>query len=89
MTSCVLPAEAPVIEQLVHLVIYLVVVGCILGLLLYLVSIAPVPEPWKGWLHFLVIAVGVIIAIYILLGLIGGGSVPRVRLGAFAAGGLA
>lgn len=77
------------IATVVHLIVYLIVVGIILGLLLYLVNISPVPEPWKGWLHFLVIAVGVIIAIYILLGLIGGGSVPRVRLGAFAAGGLA
>lgn len=69
------------IESLVALVIYLIVVGCILGLLLYLVSIAPVPEPWKGWLHFLVIAIAVIIIIYILLGLVGGGGVPKIKLG--------
>jgi fumarate reductase subunit C len=67
-------------ESLVHLVIYLIVVGCILGLLLYLVAISPVPEPWKGWLHFLVVAIAVVIVIYILLGLVSGGSVPRLHL---------
>lgn len=63
------------ITALVNLVIYLVIVGCIFGLLLYLVSIAPIPEPWKGWLRFLVIAVGVIILIYVLLSMISGGGV--------------
>lgn len=61
------------IEQLVHLVIYLIVIGCIFGLLLYLVGIAPIPEPYKGWLRFVVIAVAVIILIYLLLGLVSGG----------------
>lgn len=59
------------IAQLVNLVIYLIVVGCILGLLLYLVSASPVPEPYKGWLRFLVLAIAIIIIIFILLGLIG------------------
>ncbi len=67
------------IQGLVNLVVYLIVLGCILGLLLYLVSISPVPEPYKGWLRFLVIAVSVLILIYFLLGLIGGG-VPQLRL---------
>lgn len=61
------------IASLVNLVVYLIIVGCIIGLLLYLVSISPVPEPWKGWLWFVVVAIGVLIVIYVLLGLIGGG----------------
>lgn len=69
------------IGSLVNLVIYLIVVGCILGLLLYLVSASPVPEPYKGWLRFLVLAIAIIIIIYILLGLIGGGSMPKIKLG--------
>lgn len=69
------------IGSIVHFIIYLIVVGCILGLLLYLVAISPVPEPWKGWLHFLVIALSVVIVIFILLGLISGGSMPRIRMG--------
>jgi hypothetical protein len=67
------------IHGLVNLVIYLIVLGVILGLLLYLVRISPVPEPWKGWLWFVVVAVGVIIVIYLLLGLIG--DTPKLRLG--------
>jgi hypothetical protein len=67
------------ITTLVNLVIYLIILGVILGLLLYLVRISPVPEPWKGWLWFVVVAIGVIIVIYLLLGLIGGGP-PRLRL---------
>jgi len=70
------------IEQLVHLVIYLIVLGVIFGLLLYLVSISPVPEPWKTWLRFVVIAFVIIAVIYVLLGLVSGGSVPRLRFGA-------
>jgi hypothetical protein len=69
------------IESLVHLIIYLIVVGCIIGLLLYLVNISPVPEPYKGWLRFVVIAVAVLIIIFVLLGMIGGGGMPKVRLG--------
>ena len=38
------------INGLVHLVIYLIGICCILGLLLYLVNISPVPEPFKGWI---------------------------------------
>lgn len=61
------------LAQLVNLVVYLLVAGIIVGLLLYLVNISPVPEPWKGWLWFLVVAIGVLIVIYVLLGLISGG----------------
>ena len=70
------------IATLVHLVVYLIVVGIILGLLLYRVGISPIPEPYKGWLRFLVIALTVLIIIYMLLGLIGGGSIGRFKLGA-------
>ena len=67
-------------DALVHLVIYLIVVGCIIGLLLYLVSISPVPEPFKSWLWFVVIAIAVLIIIfYVLLPLVG--SPPTFKLG--------
>lgn len=58
---------------LVHLVVYLIIVGCVIGLLLYLVSISPVPEPFKSWLWFAVVAIAVLIVIfYILLPMAGG-----------------
>lgn len=59
------------LATLVHLVIYLVIVGCILGLLLLLVNRAPIPEPYKGWLHFAVLAIAIIMLIFFLLGLVG------------------
>lgn len=60
------------LDALVHLVIYLIIVGCVIGLLLYLVSISPVPEPFKNWLWFAVVAIAVLIVIfYILLPLAG------------------
>lgn len=66
------------IASLVHLVIYLIGIGCILGLLLYLVSISPVPEPWKTWLRFAVIFFAVVILIFLILNVIG--SAPRLRM---------
>lgn len=65
------------LTALVNLVIYLIVVGCVIGLLLYLVRISPVPDPYKGWLHFVVIAIAVIIIIYMLLSLVGNGGGMR------------
>jgi phosphoglycerol transferase MdoB-like AlkP superfamily enzyme len=68
------------LDALVHIVIYLIVVGCVIGLLLYLVSISPVPEPFKSWLWFFVVAVAVLIVIfYILLPL--AGAPPAFHLG--------
>ena len=67
-------------DALIHLVIYILVAGCILGLLLYLLSISPIPEPFKGWAWFLIIAIVVIaIIFYVLLPMLG--SVPSVHLG--------
>lgn len=72
------------LAQLVNLVVYLIVAGIIVGLLLYLVNISPVPEPWKSWLWFLVVAGGVLCVIYALVGLISGGgtgSIGHLRFG--------
>ncbi len=67
------------IDALIHLVVYLVIIGCIIGALLYLVSIAPMPEPFKSWLWFAVVAIAVLIVIfYILLPL--AGSPPNLSL---------
>lgn len=68
------------LTMLVNLVVYLLVAGIIVGLLLYLVNISPVPEPYKGWLWFLVMAIGILIVIYALISLIGGGGVGGLAL---------
>ena len=61
------------IETLVSLVVTLIIIGCVVGLLLYLVSISPVPEPFKGWLWFVVMGVAVLILIYVLIGFLPAG----------------
>ena len=58
-------------DAIVHLLIYLIVVGIIFGLLFYLLSIAPIPEPFKGWIWFVLMALIVIFIIYFLLNLAG------------------
>lgn len=69
------------IETLVWFVIYAIGAGCILGLLLYAVSIAPVPEPYKGWLRFAVLIIFIFIVIFMILNLMHGGSPRLGRLG--------
>lgn len=66
------------IEALVSIVVTLIILGCVVGLLLYLVSISPIPEPFKGWLWFVVMAFAVIVLIYVLIGYLPHGGV---RLG--------
>ena len=65
--------------SLVHLFVYLIIVGCILGLLYYLITIVPIPEPFKGWLRILLIVIVVLALIFWLLSMVGGG--PGLRLG--------
>lgn len=74
------------LTQLVWFVLYCLVAGAVIGLLLYAVSISPVPEPFKGWLRFAVILLAIFVLIFILLSLVGGGSggiggAPRLHLG--------
>lgn len=69
------------IGSLVNLVIWLVVIGCIIGLLIYLVRRSPVPDPYKGWIEWVILAVAIIIIIYLLLGLVGANP-PTLKLGA-------
>ena len=66
-------------DAIVHILIYLVVAGIIFGLLFYLLSIAPIPEPFKGWIWFVLMALIVVFIIYFLLNLIG--PMPSINLG--------
>jgi hypothetical protein len=67
------------ITGLVSVVIYIIVVGCICGLLIYLIDIIPVPEPFHRIARIAIIVIGVLIVIMILLSLIEGSGVPRLR----------
>lgn len=69
------------LSALVHLLIYIIVLGLIIGLLLWLVDNIPLPEPFNRVVRIAIIAIGVIILILLLLSLVEGGGVPRIRLG--------
>lgn len=55
------------LEGFVWFVVGLVVVGIVFALLRYLVGRAPIDEPWKGWIQFLILAVGILVLIIILI----------------------
>jgi hypothetical protein len=59
------------IASLVGLVIYLIVVGLIIWLLLYLIDIIPLPEPFHRVARIAIMVIGVLIIILLLLQFIG------------------
>jgi hypothetical protein len=60
------------IGGLVMLVVYLLILGLVVGLLLYIVDTAPfIVAPFKGWLHWAVVVIGCLIAIVMLLNFVG------------------
>ena len=58
-------------DAIVHIDIYLICVGIAIGLLFYLLSVSPIPEPFKGWIWFVLMALVVVVIIYFLLNLAG------------------
>jgi hypothetical protein len=60
-------------DGLIRAVIVLLIVGVILGLVVWLVGKSPLPEPFKSVLTWIVYAAGVLILINFLLSLIGHG----------------
>jgi hypothetical protein len=52
-------------------IIYLLVIGVILGLLLFLVAKSPIPQPFKSVLTWVLYVIGVVFLINWLLGWIG------------------
>ena len=56
----------------VHALLFLVIVGIVLGIIYYLVTIAPfLPDIFKRVLTWLIILFGALILINVLLGLVG------------------
>lgn len=68
------------LNTLVYFVIYIVVVGCIIGLLMWLIDAIPVPEPFHRIARIAIIVIGVLIVIMLLLSLVGEGP-GRLRFG--------
>ena len=69
------------ISALIHLVIYIIVIGLIAWLLLYLIDAVPLPEPFNRVARVCIIVVCVLIVILLLLQLVGGVdlNMPRIR----------
>jgi len=63
------------VETLLHLVIYLLILGVIFWLLDYVINTVPIFEPFRTAARVVLVVVGVIILVYILLGLMG--TAPR------------
>lgn len=69
------------IVALIHFVIYLIVVGLILWLLVYVIDNIPLFEPFRHIARTVVMVIGVIILILLLLDLLGQGpGLARLRL---------
>jgi cytochrome c biogenesis protein CcdA len=68
------------LNTLVYFVIYLIVAGCIIGLLLWLIDVIPIPEPFHRIARIAIIVIGVLIVIMLLLSLVGEGP-GRFRIG--------
>ena len=51
----------------IHLAITLAFVGAIFWLLLYLIEVVPIPEPFPRMAHVAILVIGVLIVILVLL----------------------
>jgi hypothetical protein len=56
---------------LVSIIITLLIFGCIVGLLFYLIHIVPIPAPYKGWILIVLQVLVVLVLIGMLLGFAG------------------
>ena len=67
------------ITGLVQLVIYIMVLGLVTWLLLFLIDYIPLPEPFNRIAKVVIVVVAVVILIVALLGLVGDGPGIRIR----------
>lgn len=68
------------IGSLITLVIYIIILGLVLGLLHYVVNSLPVFAPFRQIANIIIMVIGVIALIMILLSLVGDGSFRMPRL---------
>lgn len=72
------------LEALVWLVIKLVLILVVIGILLWIVEAAPIPDPPKRYVRFAVIALGGLILVLYLIRVIEGVSLASLALPALA-----
>jgi hypothetical protein len=70
----------PLLTALIWFVVYVMVVGLVCGLLLYLNDAIPIPEPFHRIVRIAVLVVGVLVVILLLLGLLNGAPPLHMRL---------
>ena len=68
------------VPALIHLVIWIIIIGVIIWLLLYLIQAIPLPEPFNRVARTVIMVVGVLIIILLLLEFAGIGTGPMPRL---------
>lgn len=68
------------LSQLITLVIYLIIAGLIFYVLYWAISQVPLPEPFNTVARVALVLIAVLIACYLLLGLIPGGGIRLGRL---------
>lgn len=69
------------ILHLLTFVVYLIVVGLVLWLIIYVADMIPMPPPFHQVIRAVVAVIGVIILIYLLLALVGLVGEAPLRLG--------
>jgi SNF family Na+-dependent transporter len=69
------------ITTLVHLAVYILIVGIILGLIMMIIDNVPFFEPWRAIARTIVIVIGALILILLLLSIITDVPLGRLRLG--------
>lgn len=73
------------IETLVSIIVTLLIAGCVIGLLFYLIHIVPVPEPYKGWIKVVLQVLVILFLIGLLLSFATGRPIIRLRAAASTA----
>lgn len=65
------------LSVLVHLLVWIIIVGCIFGLLWWLIGFVGLPEPFNKIARVAVAVIAVLLLINVLLGLVG---TPLIRM---------
>lgn len=64
------------VTSLVALLIYLLVIGVVIWLALYIISVIPLPEPFGRVARVVIVVIGCLILIMLLLGMVDGVRMP-------------
>lgn len=60
------------IATLITLAIWIIIVGLVVGILYWIITSSPLPEPFKTWGGWAILAIGALVLLYKLVSLLGG-----------------